>query len=157
MIGFGYDIHRLSEGESMILGGIKIESNIGTIAHSDGDVLIHALIDALLGAAALGDIGEFFPDTDPKYKNISSVDLLQETLSILKNADFVLGNIDATIILQEIKLKNYKPLIKKNLADICCIPLEKVNIKAKTNEHIGCIGRSEGVGAMVAIELFKKD
>jgi len=157
MIGFGYDIHRLSEGESMIIGGIKIESMIGTVAHSDGDVLIHALIDAFLGAAALGDIGEFFPDTDQKYKNISSVDLLKETLSILKNKDFVIGNIDATIILQEIKLKNYKPLIKINLADICGIPLEKVNIKAKTNEHIGCIGRSEGIAAMVAVELFKKD
>jgi 2-C-methyl-D-erythritol 2,4-cyclodiphosphate synthase len=153
MVGLGYDSHRLAEGEELILGGVKIESNIGTVAHSDGDALFHALVDAILGAAALGDIGEHFPDTDPKYKNADSSIFVKDAIKLIEEKGLRLVNIDATIMLEKPKLSAYKEAIRKNIADICHLPLERVNIKAKSGEKIGFVGRSEGVAAMCVCEI----
>lgn len=144
MVGFGYDIHRLGKGESLILGGITIESELGTIAHSDGDVLIHALIDSILGAAGLGDIGEFFPDNDMAYRGISSTILLGRTLDLIRDK-YRLINIDAMIILEKPKLKEYKNRIRENLSILLGIPQERVNIKAGTNEKLDALGRNEAI------------
>jgi 2-C-methyl-D-erythritol 2,4-cyclodiphosphate synthase len=154
MIGFGYDIHRLAEGESLILGGIRIESSFGTVAHSDGDVLVHAIIDALLGAAGLGDIGEHFPDTDLKYKNADSIKLLIEVLTLVKSRKLRIMNIDTTIVLEKPKLSPYKLQIRQNLAEILQIPSENVNIKAGTNEKLGFIGRGDAIAAYCVCELI---
>ena len=145
MIGFGYDIHQLAEGESLILGGIHITSDKGTIAHSDGDVLIHSIIDALLGAACMGDIGDLFPDTDKKYKNIDSTELLKIVDQKIKNKGLRIGNIDTTIVLEKPKLLHYKTLMKENIADILNISSDKVNIKATTNEKQDSIGKQESI------------
>ncbi len=149
MVGFGYDIHRLEEGRNLILGGIKIESNLGVVAHSDGDVLIHSLIDAILGAAGLGDIGEHFPDTDNQYKGISSVDLLNRTLEMIKSYKIV--NVDCMIILEKPKIKDYKPLIKKNIADLLNVSESRVNIKAGTNEKLDSLGRAEACAVYTVV------
>jgi 2-C-methyl-D-erythritol 2,4-cyclodiphosphate synthase len=153
MIGFGYDNHRLVEGESLILGGIKIESAIGTIAHSDGDALLHALCDALLGGAGLGDIGEHFPDTDPKYKDANSEKFVVDAMELIKAKNIEVENIDATILLETPKLKDYKLAIKRNIARMCDIHEDWVNIKAKTSEKMGFVGRSEGVVAYCVCQL----
>ena len=155
MVGFGYDIHRLAEGESLILGGIKIESSVGTVAHSDGDVLVHAIIDALLGAAGLGDIGEHFPDTDMKYKNADSIQLLLVVLNLIKSKNLHIINIDTTIVLEKPKLSHFKSQIKQNLANFMEIPSENVNIKAGTNEKLGFLGRNEAIAAYCVCELIK--
>lgn len=154
-IGNGIDIHPLSEGESLILGGIEIPAAKGTIAHSDGDVLIHALIDALLGAAALGDIGMHFPDNEPQYKNISSELLLRHTLDIFTEKQFEIINMDCTILLQSPKIQTYLNSIKDNLARICNLDAELINIKAGTTEKLGFIGRSDGIAAMVTVLAYK--
>ncbi len=153
MIGFGYDVHRLKEGKSLILGGVEIEYKYGTVAHSDGDVLIHAIIDALLGAAGLGDIGELFPDTDEQYKNISSVMLLRDVIAALKNEYFDIVNIDAQIVLEKPKLLHYKPEMRKNLAAVCGLPERRVNLKATTHEKLGPFGRGEGIAVYAVAEL----
>jgi len=145
MVGIGYDMHRLKTGESLILGGISIESDFGTIAHSDGDVLLHSIIDAILGAAGLGDIGEHFPDTDEKYKGISSVELTEAVISLVNKENYKLINIDAVIILEKPKLLPYKKAIRENIANLCGLPVKRVNIKATTNEKLSYIGRSEGI------------
>lgn len=142
MIGFGYDIHRLEFGRKLILGGIEISSDIGPIAHSDGDVLIHSIIDSILGACGMGDIGEMFPDTDNKYKNISSVELLKEVMDKI-NRKFRIINIDCMIILEKPKLNNYKIKIKENISKILDLDISKVNIKAGTNEKLDALGRNE--------------
>jgi len=152
MIGFGYDSHRFSDKGKFYIGGVEIPSDFGIIAHSDGDVLIHALIDALLGAAGLGDIGTLFPDTDSKYKDIISSVLLEETVNIISNK-YVITNIDATIVLEKPKLASYKEQIRDNIAQICSITAERVNIKAKTNEKMGFVGRQEGVQCYVACQI----
>ncbi len=154
MVGIGNDLHRLEKGYPLIIGGIEIESEIGCVAHSDGDVLAHALIDSLLGAAALGDIGEWFPDTDPQYKGISSIILLQKVVAELSNQGYSISNIDAIIMLQTPKLSPYKEMIKYNIAEICSLPAERVNIKAKTGEKIGIIGKSEGIEALCIVEII---
>jgi 2-C-methyl-D-erythritol 2,4-cyclodiphosphate synthase len=156
MVGFGYDVHRLAEGESFILGGVSIDSSIGTVAHSDGDVLIHSIIDALLGAAGLGDIGDHFPDTDEKYKNIDSTKLLNKTLSLLDTYNLYIVNIDAQIVLEKPKLSAYKLMIKENLAKLCGLAENKVNIKATTNEKMGFLGRGEGVAVYAVCQIEKK-
>lgn len=155
MVGIGYDTHRLAEGESFILGGVEIESKIGTVAHSDGDVLIHSIIDSLLGAAGLGDIGDHFPDTDPKYKNANSVDLLKSVLKMLDNGGFKIINIDNTIILEKPKLKDHKLNIRKKLSEIIGLPIENINVKATTNEKMGFLGRNEGISVLSICELKK--
>lgn len=154
-VGHGEDFHRLSTSGSLWLGGIEItDSPYGTIAHSDGDVVFHALIDALLGAMALGDIGEYFPPSDPQYKNAASSDLLSAILPKITQAGYVVGNVNIIITLQAPKLKTYKPLIKKNVATLLSIDVSQVNVQAKTAEHLGPIGQHRAIGASVSILLI---
>ncbi len=155
MVGFGFDIHRLAEGESMVLGGVLIDSSIGTVAHSDGDVLLHALMDALLGAAAMGDIGEHFPDTDEKYKNADSMKLTKIVVDLLTSNNYKIVNLDVTLNLEKPKISKYKDAMKKNIAEVCNLPLNRVNIKATTNEKLGFIGRAEGITAYCVAEIIE--
>lgn len=157
MVGFGYDIHRLAIGEELILGGIKIPSELGTVAHSDGDVLVHAIIDALLGASSLGDIGEHFPDNDVKYKNINSCNLLQEVKAMIDKKNLQVVNIDTTIVLERPKLLPFKQEIKKNLATILELQENQVSVKATTNEKLGEVGNNEGIIAFAICELKEKE
>lgn len=150
-VGEGYDVHKLVESRDLILGGVKIEYNKGLLGHSDADVLIHAIIDSLLGAAAKNDIGYNFPDSDEKYKNISSLILLKETRKIIKDYDVV--NIDSTLICQEPKLRKYIDEMKKNIANALDIDIDKINIKATTEEGLGFTGRKEGIAAKVICML----
>ena len=156
MIGFGYDSHKFQAEGKLILGGIQVPCDFGVKAHSDGDVLVHALIDALLGAAGLGDIGTHFPDSDVKYKGIDSMKLLAETIEKFDSA-FRIINIDATILLEKPKLNEYKTAIRDNIASACQINPQLVNIKAKTNEKMGFVGRSEGLACFCVVQLEKKD
>lgn len=155
-IGFGYDVHRLKEGESLILGGIKIPHNKGTIAHSDGDVLIHALCDALLGAANLRDIGFHFPDNDKKYLNIESVFFLERTLKLLYEKGYVFGNMDATICLEKPKLQDFIPQMQEFIADALNVNPELISIKATTEERLGFVGEEKGVAVQVVVLIFSK-
>jgi 2-C-methyl-D-erythritol 4-phosphate cytidylyltransferase/2-C-methyl-D-erythritol 2,4-cyclodiphosphate synthase len=143
--GTGIDIHQFQEGKQMVLGGIPIDSDFGFKAHSDGDVLIHSIIDAILGACGAGDIGEFFPDTDPKYKGADSKELLKHIISFVKNIGFELVNIDVTVLAQAPKINPHKQAIKTKLSELLEIPRFKINIKATTGEKMGFVGRSEGV------------
>jgi 2-C-methyl-D-erythritol 2,4-cyclodiphosphate synthase len=154
-IGNGFDVHAMADGESLILAGVTIPSKKGTIAHSDGDVLIHALCDAILGAAGLGDIGIHFPDTNPIYKNISSLLLLEEVLRMIREAEFELINIDCTILLQEPKIQSFRTIMIQNLAKACSIEASEINIKATTTETLGFIGKEEGVAAFASVLLYK--
>ena len=153
MIGIGYDMHQLKEGETLFLGGIEIESKVGTVAHSDGDVLLHSIIDALLGAMCKGDIGDFFPDNDPKYKDADSKELYKEIISILEKDGFEIINIDVTIITEAPKISPLKGDLKKSIADLSNININQINIKATTNEKRGFIGRNEGI-VVLAKDLF---
>ena len=156
-IGHGYDVHRLGENRKLILGGVEIpNNNIGLVGHSDADVLIHAVIDALLGAAGLGDIGAHFPDSDEKYKNISSVILLEEITELIqKKHNYTISNIDCTIIMQEPKLGRYKEAVRENLSRILGVCKTDVNIKAKTEEGLGFTGDRTGVSAHAVCLLMK--
>ena len=153
-VGNGYDTHKFEENKKMILGGIEIDTPYGLKAHSDGDVVIHSLIDALLGAAGYGDIGEFFPDNDEKYKNANSVQLLKEIADILTKTGFKIINADISIIAEQPKLKNYKTKIQRNLSRLLNTP---VNVKATTNEKMGFIGRNEGIAVISNATLKYKD
>ena len=146
-IGHGYDVHRLVEGRRLILGGVDIEHTLGLLGHSDADVLVHAVMDSLLGAAGLGDIGRHFPDTDEEYRGISSITLLNRVAVILKKAGFSVVNIDATLILQKPKIASYIERMAENIAFALNIDIAQVNIKATTEEHLGFTGREEGVSA----------
>lgn len=146
-IGQGYDVHRLVEGRDLILGGVKIPYGKGLLGHSDADVLLHAIMDALLGAAALGDIGQHFPDTDPAYEGISSVELLRKVGAILRENGYTVGNIDATVIAQRPKLLNYRPAMAQNIADALGIPVSRVSVKATTEEGLGFTGDGSGIAA----------
>ena len=146
-IGHGYDVHRLVKGRKLILGGVEIEFRFGLLGHSDADVLVHAIMDALLGAAGLGDIGRHFPDTDEQYKDCSSLDLLREVSFMLQTKRYQIGNIDATIIAQEPKMQPYIELMVRNIAAICMIEEERINIKATTEEHLGFTGDGLGISA----------
>lgn len=154
MIGFGYDLHRLARGETLILCGVKIEAEFGTVAHSDGDAALHALCDALLGAAAMGDIGEHFPDTDTEFKGADSKKLLEITLRMVRQKNLELVNVDITIVLQKPKLKEYKPKMKRLLASLCGLPENRVNVKAKTSEKLGPVGEGLAVEAYCAVEMY---
>lgn len=156
-IGNGYDVHALAEGESLWLGGIKIEHEKGTVAHSDGDVLIHAICDALLGALALGDIGKHFPDTDPAYKNIDSKKLLQQCNMLIQSKGYQIGNIDSTICAQRPKLKPHIPSMTQCLAEILELNQNQVSVKATTTEKLGFVGREEGISSYAVVLLFEKD
>ncbi len=152
-IGTGFDVHRLAEGRKLLLGGVEIPFQKGSLAHSDGDVLLHAVIDALLGAAALGDIGLHFPDTDNKYKDISSLVLLKKTWQLVKEKGFVLANLDATLILEKPKIAPYINNMKVNIAATLETGVEKISVKATTTEGLGFTGTGEGVAAQVVLLL----
>jgi 2-C-methyl-D-erythritol 4-phosphate cytidylyltransferase/2-C-methyl-D-erythritol 2,4-cyclodiphosphate synthase len=155
--GNGFDVHGFEEGKPMVLGGVKIDSPFGFKAHSDGDVAIHALIDALLGAACLGDIGMLFPDTDCAYKNIDSKELLRLCVQKLHHFGFVIAHADITIIAQTPKIAAYKDAMRQTLASIMLIPASRVNVKATTTEHLGFIGRKEGVGVLATASVHYFD
>ena len=146
-IGYGYDVHRLKAGRKLILGGVEIPWELGLDGHSDADVLIHAVMDALLGAAALGDIGKWFPDTDPQYRGISSMVLLQRVTALLRERGYRVGNVDVTVIAQRPKLLPYIPQMRENLAAALEIGMERVNVKATTEERLGFTGSGEGMAA----------
>ena len=152
-IGQGYDVHRLVEGRRLILGGVEIPYEKGLLGHSDADVLLHAVMDALLGAAALGDIGQHFPDSDERYKGISSVELLKEVGKILQENGYLIENIDSTVIAQRPKLLPYRPQMAKNIADALGIEPDQVSVKATTEEGLGFTGAGEGISAQ-AIALL---
>ena len=144
-IGHGYDVHKLTEGRDLILGGVKIPYEKGLLGHSDADVLLHAVSDALLGAAGLGDIGKHFPDTDPKYKGADSLELLRIVAQRVGEAGYRVSNIDVTMIAPRPKLKDYIPLMAENIAKAVGIGLDRVNVKATTEEHLGFTGTGEGM------------
>lgn len=153
MVGFGYDIHRLGEGETLVLAGVSLSHHLGTIAHSDGDVIFHALCDAIFGALGKGDIGEHFPDTDIRWKNASSDRFVEYAINLLKENGYTLVNIDCTLVMDAPKIKPYKELMKANIASLCNLPIERVNVKATTNEGVGFIGRGEGIAAMCICQI----
>ena len=144
-IGHGYDVHRLVEGRDLILGGVQIPYHLGLLGHSDADVLTHAVMDALLGAAALGDIGKLFPDTDERYRGISSLKLLAVVRDRLRDAGYAVENIDATVIAQRPKLAPHIPEMRRALCGVLELPEDRLNIKATTEEHLGFTGRGEGI------------
>ena len=146
-IGHGYDVHRLVKGRKLILGGVNVNHDLGLLGHSDADVLVHAIIESLLGAAALGDIGVLFPDTDEKYKNADSIELLKKVCRILEEKSFKIVNIDSTIIAQKPKLKEHICKMRENIANACNIDITCVNVKATTEENLGFTGREEGIAA----------
>ena len=152
-IGQGYDVHKLAEGRKLILGGVEIPYEKGLLGHSDADVLVHAVMDALLGAAALGDIGQHFPDTDPRYKGISSIELLKEVGKLLDEKCYIIENIDATIIAQRPKLAPYRPQMAANIAEALHISTDQVSVKATTEEGLGFTGHGEGISSQ-AITLL---
>ncbi len=146
-IGHGYDVHRLTQNRKLILGGVDIPYEKGLLGHSDADVLLHAISDALLGAAALGDIGKHFPDTDPAYNGIDSRKLLRHVIMLIKERGYSVGNIDCTVIAQQPKLKDYIENMRKNIADDCGVDLSFVNVKATTEEKLGFTGDGSGISA----------
>ena len=152
-IGTGYDVHRLAEGLPLWLGGVQVPHTHGLVGHSDADVLLHAICDALLGAAALGDIGKHFPDTDPQYKGISSLKLLAHVGNLLRDRGYCIGNIDSTVAAQRPKLAPYIQQMRQNIADTLGIDLDTVSVKATTTEKLGFEGREEGISAQ-AIALL---
>jgi len=155
-IGIGYDIHKTDEKRDLIIGGIKIPHNKGLFGHSDADVLIHAIIDAMLGALALSDIGTLFPDNKEEFKDISSVILLKKVNELILEKGYEISNIDSNIIAQEPKMMPYISKMKKLLADVLNIELDMISIKAKTNEKMDAVGRLEAIGANAIIMLIKK-
>lgn len=146
-IGHGYDVHRLVKGRKLILGGVEIPHETGLLGHSDADVLMHAVIDSLLGAAALGDIGKHFPDTSEKFRGAKSTELLRKVCGLISDSGFVIQNIDATILAQEPKLSPYMEDMRKNIADCCGLDLGQVSVKATTEERLGFTGKKEGISA----------
>lgn len=152
-VGMGYDVHKLTEGRKLILGGVEIPYEKGLLGHSDADVLLHAIMDALLGAAALGDIGRHFPDTDPKYKGASSMKLLEHVGKLIEDKLYVIGNIDATIIAQRPKMAPYIETMRGNVADALHLDIDQINIKATTEEGLGFTGSGEGISAQAIASL----
>lgn len=155
-IGHGYDVHRLVMNRPLILGGVTIAYDLGLLGHSDADVLLHAVCDAIIGAMALGDLGRHFPDDDPAYAGIDSRELLRRVMSQVSRRDYCLGNIDATIICQKPKLADYIPQMIANIADDCRVDRDQVNVKATTTEKLGFTGQGEGIAAH-AVVLLKED
>ena len=155
-IGFGFDVHRLVEGRPLILGGVEIPFSKGLLGHSDGDVLLHAIIDAIIGALGEGDIGQHFPDTDPNLKGISSLKLLEQTKKLLDGRKFSVHNLDATIVAQEPKLSPYFPQMKERIASVLAVVPARINLKAKTTEGLGYTGRGEGMAAYAVVLLGQR-
>ncbi len=154
-IGIGYDIHRTVKGRKLMLGGVLIPSDMGSLGHSDADVLIHAICDAILGALGKPDIGEYFPDTDPKYKGISSAILLKKVGRIARKNEYAVNNLDSTIILEKPRLSPFKNRIRETIAEILNISPAVVNVKAKTNEGLGDIGKNKAIAAYAVVSLKK--
>ena len=152
-VGIGYDVHRLVEGRRLILGGVEIPHSLGLLGHSDADVLLHAIMDALLGAAALGDIGQHFPDTDPAYEGADSLRLLAHVQELLQQEGYAVGNIDATIIAQKPKLMPHIQKMRENIAEAMRLTLGQVSVKATTEERLGFTGREEGISAQAVCTL----
>lgn len=153
-IGMGYDVHKLVEDRELILGGVKIPYRLGLLGHSDADVLLHAIMDSLLGAAALGDIGKHFPDTDSKYKGISSIELLKHVGNLLSKHNFKIGNIDATIIAQKPKMAPHIVKMRENIAAALNISIDQINVKATTEEGLGFTGEGLGISSQAICLLF---
>ncbi len=155
-IGYGFDIHQLVEGGKLILGGVEIPFEKGLLGHSDADVLLHAITDALLGALALGDIGQHFPDTDPQHKDADSRKLLKHCYKLVKENGYCLSNLDATVVAQRPKLMSYLPEIRKTISEDLEVELDQVSVKATTSEKLGFVGREEGISA-TAVVLIQKE
>lgn len=155
-IGHGYDVHRLVEGRDLILGGVRVPFERGLLGHSDADVLTHAVMDALLGAAGLGDIGKLFPDTDPAYAGADSLRLLERVVELIGERGWRVGNVDATVIAQRPRLADALPQMAKNLAAVMGVEADRVNVKATTEEHLGFTGSGEGMAAH-AVALIERD
>lgn len=155
-IGHGYDVHRLVEGRRLIMGGVEIPFELGLLGHSDADVLLHAVSDALLGAAALGDIGKHFPDTDPRYEGADSMKLLERVVELLEEKGFKVNNIDCTVIAQKPKLAPFIGQMKSNIAQVCGIDGDRVNVKATTEEKLGFTGALEGISAHAVCTIIEK-
>jgi 2-C-methyl-D-erythritol 2,4-cyclodiphosphate synthase len=156
-IGFGYDSHRLAEGRRLVLGGVEIPYDRGLLGHSDADVLVHAVCDAILGALAAGDIGRHFPDTDPAYKDISSLKLLEHVRILGAQRGYDIHNVDTTVVLEQPRISEHIPVMEVKLAETLKIALESVNVKAKTNEGMGFAGRREGVAAYAVVTIIKRE
>ncbi len=154
-VGYGYDVHKFAEGRELFLGGVKIPYELGLDGHSDADVLIHSICDALLGAAAMRDIGYHFPDNSDDFKGIDSKILLQKTVELIRNKGFEVGNVDVTVCLQEPKLKNYIPRMQETLARVMDVDTEDVSIKATTTERLGFVGRKEGISSSAVVLIYK--
>ncbi len=154
-VGFGYDVHALAAGRELWIGGVKIEHSVGLVGHSDADVLIHAVCDALLGAADMRDIGFHFPDTDKKYEGIDSKILLRETMRLLRGAGYELGNIDATVAAERPKLNPHIPEMKRSLAEVMHVDAGDISIKATTTERLGFTGREEGIAAYATVLITR--
>ncbi|QQS38296.1 MAG: 2-C-methyl-D-erythritol 2,4-cyclodiphosphate synthase [Ignavibacteriales bacterium] len=155
-IGNGFDVHAFAEGRKLILGGVEIPSEKGLLGHSDADVLLHAISDALLGALSLGDIGHHFPDTDEKYKDADSAVLLKKVYTLIKEKEYVLGNLDSVIAMERPKIAKFIPQIKSRIAEILETEIENVSVKATTTEKLGFVGREEGVSAWATVLLIHK-
>ena len=156
-IGIGHDTHRLAEGRPLILGGVRVEHERGLVGHSDADVVLHAVTDALLGAAGLGDIGDAFPDTDPAYQGADSRVFLRDTLERLNRAGWRVVNVDVTVFAQRPKLGPVKARIRQHLAELLAVPADAVNVKAKTGEKVGHIGRAEAIGCQAAALIEREN
>lgn len=154
-IGQGFDVHQLAEGRKLIVGGVELPFHKGLLGHSDADILLHAITDALLGAAGMGDIGHLFPDTDPVFKDADSLELLRQSNEKVLDAGFTINNIDCTILAEQPKMKPHLEAMKENIASACKIDKDQINLKATTMEKMGFIGREEGMGAM-AVALLEK-
>ena len=154
-IGVGYDVHRLDDGEDLYIGGVKIPSDVGSVGHSDGDALCHAIVDALLGAVGLGDIGKYFPSSDDSWKDVQSSVFLIDALSKINNAGFNINNIDTTIIIQKPRLENHVLQIRENLSKIIDLDESKINIKATTTDGLGTIGDGQGWAVLAVVSLIK--
>lgn len=154
-IGFGHDVHALAPGEDLVIGGVKLESEFGTVAYSDGDVLVHAIIDALLGAIADGDIGTHYPDTDAKWEDADSLELLADARRRVADAGYTIGNIDSTVALQRPRLRPHVDAMRANIASALEVPVEVVSVKATTTERLGFEGRQEGLTAYAVCAIFE--
>ena len=153
-IGMGYDVHKLVEGRKLILGGVEIPYEKGLLGHSDADVLVHAIIDALLGAVALPDIGTLFPDTDPKFKDANSIELLKKVYSLVKEKGYFINNIDSNIIAQAPKMMPHIPKMKENLAKILELDIDDISIKAKTKENLDAVGEKKAIEANAVVTVY---
>lgn len=155
-IGHGYDVHRLVEERKLIMGGVEIPYEKGLLGHSDADVLLHAIADALLGALAMGDIGKHFPDTDPAFKGADSMKLLEHVVGLIKAKGYCVGNLDATIIAQKPKMAPHIQTMRENIARVCSVEMDRINVKATTEEGLGFTGTGEGISAHAVVLLIQK-